>query len=108
MMQVTGRSPDRWWTWPQTWVCQTVAEGIETPEQQEILRELGCVFGQGFMYSRPVLAEEIPALVRSIQEKGYAAPPAEQECCRNASLQLVIRQSDKPKALFSVTQAPQP
>ncbi|QIR06602.1 bifunctional diguanylate cyclase/phosphodiesterase [Salinivibrio costicola] len=39
-----------------------VAEGIETTHQQAILRELGCTFGQGFLYSRPVPADEIAEL----------------------------------------------
>ena len=33
---------------------KVVAEGIETPAQAEYLREHGCDFGQGFLYSRPV------------------------------------------------------
>jgi diguanylate cyclase (GGDEF)-like protein/PAS domain S-box-containing protein len=32
----------------------TVAEGIETPEQLELLRELGCSHGQGFLFGRPI------------------------------------------------------
>jgi diguanylate cyclase (GGDEF)-like protein/PAS domain S-box-containing protein len=31
-----------------------VAEGIEQPEQAEVLLELGCLYGQGFLYSRPL------------------------------------------------------
>jgi diguanylate cyclase (GGDEF)-like protein len=40
-----------------------VAEGVETEEQREILRGLGCVFGQGYLFSRPVAAEHVPALL---------------------------------------------
>jgi diguanylate cyclase (GGDEF)-like protein len=32
----------------------TIAEGIETPEQLEQLRMLGCGFGQGYWFSRPL------------------------------------------------------
>ncbi len=32
-----------------------VAEGIETPEQAEKLRLLGCATGQGFIFSRPLM-----------------------------------------------------
>ena len=46
----------------QTLGKQTVAEGIETPEQAELLRELGCDELQGFLFSRPVPAQELPAL----------------------------------------------
>jgi len=33
---------------------QVIAEGIETEEQHQQLRELGCEYGQGFLFSRPV------------------------------------------------------
>ncbi|MGH2735578.1 MAG: putative bifunctional diguanylate cyclase/phosphodiesterase [Actinomycetota bacterium] len=32
----------------------TVAEGIETPDQLEVLQGLGCSFGQGFLFARPM------------------------------------------------------
>ena len=35
-----------------------VAEGIETLAQRDILYELGCKIGQGFLFSRPLPAEE--------------------------------------------------
>ncbi|MGO9325924.1 MAG: EAL domain-containing protein [Terracidiphilus sp.] len=41
-----------------------VAEGIETREQYALLRELGCRFGQGFLFSRPVTAEAISQMLR--------------------------------------------
>jgi EAL domain-containing protein (putative c-di-GMP-specific phosphodiesterase class I) len=31
-----------------------VAEGVETPEQLEILKSLGCQYGQGYFFSKPV------------------------------------------------------
>jgi diguanylate cyclase (GGDEF)-like protein/PAS domain S-box-containing protein len=34
-----------------------VAEGIEQPEQWTSLRDLGCEFGQGFLFARPMDAE---------------------------------------------------
>ncbi|MBA5762894.1 EAL domain-containing protein [Vibrio sp. 404] len=37
-----------------------VAEGIETTEQAELLKQLHCPQGQGFLYSRPVPFEEWP------------------------------------------------
>jgi len=33
---------------------EVVAEGVETPGQLEILRDLGCKYGQGFLFSRAV------------------------------------------------------
>ena len=38
---------------------QVVAEGVETYEQAEILKLLGCDIGQGYFYSKPVPADEI-------------------------------------------------
>lgn len=38
---------------------ETIAEGIETVEQQNILRNLGCNFAQGYLFSRPCPASEI-------------------------------------------------
>ena len=41
-----------------------VAEGIETREQDTLLRQLGCRFGQGFLFSRPAPAETISSMLR--------------------------------------------
>ncbi|WRH65835.1 MAG: EAL domain-containing protein [Planktothrix sp. GU0601_MAG3] len=34
-----------------------IAEGIETREQRRILQELGCPFGQGYLFAKPLEAE---------------------------------------------------
>jgi diguanylate cyclase (GGDEF)-like protein/PAS domain S-box-containing protein len=41
----------------------TVAEGIEEAEQRQRLFELGCRVGQGYLFSRPVPAEDVPGLL---------------------------------------------
>ena len=41
-----------------------VAEGIETDAQADQLRELGCDLGQGYLFSRPVPAEQTATLLR--------------------------------------------
>ncbi|MGI4756519.1 MAG: putative bifunctional diguanylate cyclase/phosphodiesterase [Janthinobacterium lividum] len=38
---------------------QVVAEGIETAEQAEKLRSMGCCYAQGYFYSRPLPAEHL-------------------------------------------------
>ena len=43
----------------------TVAEGIEHASQVKTLRELGCEYGQGFFFSRPVPADKALGLVLS-------------------------------------------
>jgi diguanylate cyclase (GGDEF)-like protein len=43
----------------------TVSEGIELSEQARMLRELGCGLGQGYLYSRPLPANDAYRLLRS-------------------------------------------
>ncbi len=50
---------------------KVVAEGIEVPEQKRILSDLGCEFGQGYLFSKPVNAEGIEGLL--VQERAGAA-----------------------------------
>jgi PAS domain S-box-containing protein len=50
----------------------TVAEGIESTTQADMLFYMGCELGQGFLYSRPVAADELPAM---IAKNVLAAPP---------------------------------
>jgi len=40
-----------------------ISEGVEEPEQLETLREIGCDFIQGFIWGRPMPAEEAEKLV---------------------------------------------
>jgi diguanylate cyclase (GGDEF)-like protein/PAS domain S-box-containing protein len=42
---------------------QSIAEGIETTEQLAAVQALGCDLGQGYLFSRPVPAEGITALL---------------------------------------------
>lgn len=42
---------------------EVVAEGIETIGQLEFLQELGCEFGQGYYFARPVSADEAAKLI---------------------------------------------
>jgi EAL domain-containing protein (putative c-di-GMP-specific phosphodiesterase class I) len=48
-----------------------VAEGIETLEQYRLLRQLGCRFGQGFLFARPMSAE---ATTQALQLPGRILP----------------------------------
>ncbi|MFN4326991.1 MAG: putative bifunctional diguanylate cyclase/phosphodiesterase [Azonexus sp.] len=41
-----------------------LAEGVETPEQLALLRKMGCDMAQGYLFSRPVLAETMADLLR--------------------------------------------
>jgi EAL domain-containing protein (putative c-di-GMP-specific phosphodiesterase class I) len=39
------------------------AEGIETPEQQQLLLDIGCDYGQGYLFAKPLPEQEFLALV---------------------------------------------
>ena len=38
---------------------ETVAEGIETSEQADRMRALGCAYGQGYVFAAPLSADEL-------------------------------------------------
>ena len=44
--------------------CRVIAEGIETTEQLEYLKQLGCDLGQGFLCSRPIPAADLLMLLQ--------------------------------------------
>lgn len=44
---------------------RVVAEGVETAEQAALLQRIGCDFGQGYHFARPMAAEQFDALLRS-------------------------------------------
>ena len=50
-------------------VC--VAEGIETVEDFEFLREIGCDVGQGYFIAKPMAVAALPAWVRAWEERRW-------------------------------------
>ncbi len=52
-----------------------IAEGVEKLEQLQFLQKLGCPYIQGFYFSKPVVADEIPLLVKS----GFQFPDIDEE-----------------------------
>ncbi|MEY9928490.1 diguanylate cyclase (GGDEF)-like protein/PAS domain S-box-containing protein [Catenulispora sp. GP43] len=54
---------------------RVVAEGVETPEQADRLRELGCDFAQGYLFAKPLGPDEFGELLRN------GAPAVEAMSC---------------------------
>ena len=44
---------------------QVIAEGVETAEHLVVLRSLGCEFGQGYFFAKPLAPEDVEALLAS-------------------------------------------
>jgi EAL domain-containing protein (putative c-di-GMP-specific phosphodiesterase class I) len=42
---------------------EVVAEGIEREDQERLLRELGCQYGQGYLYAKPMPAAQFEAML---------------------------------------------
>ena len=55
--------------------AETVAEGVETTQIRDRVRELGCDIGQGFLWSQQVLGDELPAVLRAIGIDGASTKP---------------------------------
>jgi diguanylate cyclase (GGDEF)-like protein/PAS domain S-box-containing protein len=68
-----GRAPDNWEIvriiigLANNLGLDVIAEGIETHEQLEAIRQLGCHLGQGFLFSRPVQPSEVERFLASPQ-----------------------------------------
>lgn len=56
---------------------RVVAEGVETAEQVQMLSDLGCNLGQGYLFSRPVSVRDTTKLLRAFGQRMPAiAQPA--------------------------------
>lgn len=49
---------------------RAVAEGIETEEQHRFLQQIGCRWGQGFLFHRPMPESDITALLKAQRGNG--------------------------------------
>ena len=53
---------------------ETIAEGVERPDQLEFLKEVGCTKLQGFYYCKPIPVEEVFARYDRNQQIGFENP----------------------------------
>jgi len=64
----------------------TVAEGIETQEQAEMLLWLGCEFGQGYFYGPPLPEANLPAVLQMQRQKLVPQAPSPWRSFSNSNL----------------------
>ena len=62
--------------WRTASASQVVAEGVESEQQRDLLRELGCDFGQGYLFAKPVEGLEFDIL---IERRRLEHPPSSVE-----------------------------
>jgi len=46
---------------------KVIAEGVETDQQRDLLRNADCDFGQGYLYSKPVTVDQFEQLLNATQ-----------------------------------------
>ncbi|MCH5324904.1 MAG: EAL domain-containing protein [Eubacterium sp.] len=51
---------------------ETICEGIETDEQAQLLRSLGCDMAQGFFFARPMPCDDFERVIESSRKSGKA------------------------------------
>jgi len=59
---------------------EVVAEGVDTDERAALLTRMGCDIGQGYLFGRPVPAEQFP-VVGHVYTPGPTAPRSGPSCC---------------------------
>lgn len=65
-----------------------VAEGVETREQLERLRAIGCDYAQGYYFSKPMPCKDITQLVK--EHKFSEVPAGVQGLCENSPKQQIL------------------
>jgi diguanylate cyclase (GGDEF)-like protein/PAS domain S-box-containing protein len=87
---------------------KVVAEGIERAEQEWDLRNLGCEYGQGYLYSKPITAYQLNDLL-AVGDLGAPRPTVARPNAANGSATLFAkRPSSTTPALNAVNAAHQP
>ena len=63
-----------------------VAEGIETAAQLELLREMGCGLGQGFLLARPLRPQDVSSRLRLPSQPMPFSPPDFQQTASEVTI----------------------
>ena len=87
----------------QTLDLRVIAEGIEQPGQLDQLRDLGCEFGQGYLFARPgdgpsIAARFLPPLVDLTAARQPGADRPRTRSASRGSIEGTARRSPGPAA----------
>lgn len=86
----------------QSLALETIAEGVETEEQAEMLLLLGCELGEGWLFGRPVPAEQLSDVTRARAPLSCGSPPA----CGGISPTILLVTSGSPICRHSMMVLP--
>jgi diguanylate cyclase (GGDEF)-like protein len=87
---------------------ETVAEGIETTEQADRMRRLGCTFGQGYVFARPLVETELLAQFGTSASPVGSSPVAEPGPARSRATSSARRRAPQPAATPDTGATPDP
>lgn len=61
----------------QTLQLDVVAEGVETEHQAQVLRQWGCRYAQGFLFSKPRPVDEVELMIEELSGKAHGGLPSD-------------------------------
>ena len=74
-------------TMSDTLCLKTIAEGIESPAQQSELQNLGCEFGQGFHFAKPLRSADMSEFLRKSTSRNEENWPDAQNIPENSGIE---------------------
>ena len=75
-----------------------IAEGVETAEQADFLRSIGCEYIQGYLYAKPMPENEYETLL-SGSHIGFLRQPEQRGCCVHSITSKYPRNLDNEKII---------
>lgn len=77
-----------------------IAEGIETEDQQAKLKNLGCEYGQGYFFSKPLAAVAAEVLIAKLYVSSSAYPDCEADEYNSTQVKVDIPRKPRRRSLI--------